>query len=86
MTQTPERIDFLRRRAAFACEYCGVTETDSGGLLTVDHHHPQAHGGADDLDNLIYCCFRCNVNKADYWPATPEHPRLWNPRSKTASI
>ena len=29
------------QRAGGACEYCGVTETDSGGPLTVDHFHPQ---------------------------------------------
>ena len=30
------------RNALGACEYCGVTETDSGGPLTVDHFQPQA--------------------------------------------
>ena len=35
----------VRQRAAFACEYCGVTETDVGGLLTIDHFRPFARGG-----------------------------------------
>ena len=48
----------VRLRANFACEYCGVTETDTGGLLTVDHYQPRAHGGSDDLGNLVYCCHR----------------------------
>lgn len=34
----------VRQRAEGACEYCGVTETDSGGPLTVDHFQPQARG------------------------------------------
>jgi hypothetical protein len=73
----------VRERANFACEYCGVTETDTGGELTVDHFQPRVCGGTDDLDNLLYCCYRCNQYKADYWPAQPEHPALWNPRRET---
>jgi hypothetical protein len=70
----------VRRRANFACEYCGVTETDAGGLLTVDHFLPRARGGTDEAENLLYCCFRCNLHKADYWPTRPGDPVLWNPR------
>ncbi len=33
----------VRRRAGFACEFCGVTEADAGGLLTIDHSGV-AHG------------------------------------------
>jgi hypothetical protein len=71
----------VRQRAGGACEYCGVTETDSGGPLTVDHFQPQARGGSDDLANLLYCCWRCNLYKADYWPAQAGDPGLWNPRT-----
>jgi hypothetical protein len=68
----------VRERASFACEYWGVTEIDAGGELTVDHIQPQVRGGTDDLDNLLYSCFRCNQFKADYWPDTPDarNPRL----------
>jgi 5-methylcytosine-specific restriction endonuclease McrA len=55
----------VRCRGAFACEYCRVREDEAGGLLTVDHHRPSAHGGSDDLENLVYACFRCNTYKAD---------------------
>lgn len=72
----------IRQRANFACEFCGVTETNAGGELTVDHFQPQARGGADHIDNLVYCCVRCNQYKADYWPATPNDPALWNPRQE----
>jgi hypothetical protein len=40
MTVSREDVELVRTRAGFACEYCGVTETDCGGQLTVDHHHP----------------------------------------------
>lgn len=71
----------VRQRAGFACEYCGVTETDTGGELTIDHFQPRAHGGADVLDNLLYCCNRCNQYKLAYWPARPDAPMVWNPRA-----
>jgi 5-methylcytosine-specific restriction endonuclease McrA len=38
----------VRQRAGFVCEYCGVSETDSGGELTIDHIRPQAKAGSDD--------------------------------------
>jgi len=79
MTLPAELREQVRRRANFACQYCGVTETDAGGPLTVDHFRPRAHGGTDDLNNLLYCCHRCNLYKADYWPTRPTDPPLWNP-------
>ena len=70
----------LRERSNFACEFCGVSESDAGGLLTVDHFRPRTQGGTDDLDNLVYCCIRCNQYKQDYWPSNRQQPALWNPR------
>jgi hypothetical protein len=80
MTISPDLWQQVRQRAKFTCEYCGVTETDTGGILTVDHFRPQAGGGTDDFENLIYCCFRCNLYKASYWPLQAGDPLLWNPR------
>ena len=54
--------------------------------LTVDHFHPQARGGSDDYDNLLYCCNRCNQYKADYWAKNPTDPVLWNPREHPAAV
>ena len=62
-----------------------MTETDTGGELTLDHYQPQAKGGTDDLDNLLYCCVRCNQYKVDYWPTRTSEPHLWNPRIESAS-
>jgi hypothetical protein len=82
----PEAIrQQVRQRAGFACEYCGVNESDTGGVLTIDHFQPTTRGGDDSLDNLLYCCPRCNQYKADYWPAGPAEPPLWNPRQTPAS-
>lgn len=30
-------------------------------------HHPIAHGGTKDDENLVYCCPRCNEHKGAYW-------------------
>jgi len=76
----------VRQRAHFACEFCGITETDAGGYLTIDHFQPKSKGGLEDLDNLIYCCIHCNQYKYDYWPSNPDDPQLWNPRQEQASL
>lgn len=52
----------------FRCGYCGVTETESGGELEIDHFHPESRGGKDTLDNLVYACPTCNRFKGSYWP------------------
>lgn len=38
------------------------------------------------MDNLLYCCPRCNQYKADYWPLKPDDPTLWNPRCDLVDI
>lgn len=85
MSIPPGTREQVRQRAGFACEFCGITETDAGAQLTVDHFQPLAKGGSDDLGNLIYCCVRCNQYKHDYWPSGPGEPQLWNPRREPAS-
>lgn len=84
MSIPPERREQVRQRAEFACEYCGVTETDTGGELTIDHIQPQAHSGGDEIENLAYCCSRCNGYKSDYWSQEANASYLWNPRQDTA--
>ncbi len=64
----------------FRCGYCGVSQTDVGSDLTLDHFQPRAQGGDDRFDNLVYCCHPCNEFKHDYWRTEPElrllHPLL----------
>ncbi len=86
MTLAPAIREQVRQRAGFACEFCGVTETDAGGLLTVDHFQPRNKGGDDTLGNLVYCCVCCNLYKAAYWPAGAQEPALWNPRREPAAF
>jgi hypothetical protein len=62
----------VRRAFGFRCGYCRVDETSAGAELTVDHYRPLSAGGADDLENLVYACFRCNLYKGDYWPLPEE--------------
>ncbi|CAN92909.1 hypothetical protein sce2750 [Sorangium cellulosum So ce56] len=62
------------------CAYCGVHEDAVGATLTVDHHRPRAHGGTDDVTNLVYCCARCNEHKGAYWhEQDPPYVRLLHP-------
>jgi hypothetical protein len=70
----------VRQRAGCACEFCSISEMDVGGLLTIDHFHPQSRGGSDSSENLIYACVNCNQYKRDYWPRDGDALRLWNPR------
>lgn len=70
----------VRQRANSRCEYCETSETAGGGQLTIDHFRPRSKGGNDDHDNLVYCCFRCNLFKGDYWPDESSKSSLFNPR------
>lgn len=58
----------MRERFSFSCGYCGVSETEVGGELTVDHFNPISAGGNDDDSNLIYACVRCNQYKGALQP------------------
>ncbi len=62
--------------------YCGVSETSVGGELEIDHFHPQAAGGSDDIANLVYACTACNRFKGDYdtGPDAPDSLRLLHPQ------
>lgn len=52
------------RRDRFRCVLCGRSPaTDLGCVLHVDHVHPRALGGTNDLDNLRTLCEACNVGK-----------------------
>ena len=85
MSLTAEIREKIRQRAKYACEFCGVTEESVGGALTVDHYRPKSKGGSDTLDNLLYCCVRCNQYKQDYWPLDSSDSVIWNPLAEKAS-
>jgi hypothetical protein len=85
MSLTASIREQVRQRAQCACEFCGVTEIDVGGMLTIDHFQPHTKAGSDTLENLVYACIACNQYKQDYWPRTEIAPMLWNPRQESAS-
>jgi hypothetical protein len=85
MTLPASLVAEVQRRAGGTCEYCGVTEVASGGELSVDHYRPTSQGGTDELDNLVYACFRCNLYKAAYW-ADGGELALWNPRVESFAV
>lgn len=49
------------KRDNFTCQYCGATPPDV--ILHIDHIHPVADGGTNDIDNLITACQPCNTGK-----------------------
>jgi hypothetical protein len=85
MTIPLEIRRLVRERAVHCCEFCGVSEVDTGGTLTIDHFQPASKGGSDQLDNLLYSCMPCNLYKQNYWPRKQEDIPLWNPRLEPAS-
>jgi hypothetical protein len=54
------RFDVFKRDG-FMCQYCGAYPPSV--LLHVDHIHPVAEGGGNDIDNLITACQPCNLGK-----------------------
>jgi len=58
----------IREAFGFSCGYCGVSESDIGGQLEIDHYRPVTKGGNDQLNNLVYACVHCNRFKGNYWP------------------
>ena len=51
-------------RDGYTCQYCGLRGKD----LTIDHVIPKWAGGPHTWDNLVACCRRCNLKKADKTP------------------
>lgn len=51
-------------RDQHTCQYCGVRGKD----LTIDHVIPRWMGGPQTWENLVACCRKCNLKKADKIP------------------
>ena len=49
------------KRDGFRCQYCGRSAPQV--ILHVDHIHPVAEGGTNDIMNLITSCADCNLGK-----------------------
>jgi 5-methylcytosine-specific restriction endonuclease McrA len=53
----------IYKRDGYQCVYCG-----SNKVLTIDHVMPRSRGGRNTWTNLVTCCQRCNLRKADLTP------------------
>jgi 5-methylcytosine-specific restriction endonuclease McrA len=51
-------------RDNYTCQYCNAR----GKELTIDHVIPRWVGGTNTWDNMVACCRRCNLKKADKTP------------------
>lgn len=51
------------KRDGFKCTYCGAEAPKA--VLHIDHIHPVAKGGTNDLLNLTTACSDCNGGKSD---------------------
>lgn len=57
-----KRVRFeVFKRDCFQCQYCGASAPTV--VLHVDHIHPVAAGGDNDLVNLVTSCEPCNLGK-----------------------
>ena len=54
------RFEILKRDNS-TCRYCGAKAPDV--VLHVDHVHPVALGGKNELENLVTSCRDCNAGK-----------------------
>jgi 5-methylcytosine-specific restriction endonuclease McrA len=71
------RLPTVRECYAFCCGYCGVSEVDVGGELTVDYFCPVSAGGDDSDGHLVYACVRCNQYKGALHPEMIDVVNEW---------
>lgn len=62
-------------RDGYTCQYCGSTRD-----LTIDHVVPRWMGGPHTWENLITCCRKCNLKKADKTPKQANMKMKTQPR------
>ena len=79
----------VSERAGNLCEYCRLPSDLAFYPHEVDHVVAEKHGGATDIDNLAFACWRCNRHKgSDLTSFDPETQRLsplFNPRTQNTS-
>jgi len=49
------------------CQYCGVRRPRQG--LNLDHVVPRSQGGRTTWENVVCCCYECNLRKGGRTPA-----------------
>jgi hypothetical protein len=83
--QTAVRREVIER-AQNRCEYCLLPTDVAFFPHEVDHVIAEKHGGATNLDNLAFACWRCNRHKGSdltsFDPQTGQLTSLFNPRTQ----
>ena len=73
-------------RAGNRCEYCLFPAEVAFFPHEVDHVIAEKHGGATDIDNLAFACWRCNRHKGSdltsFDPQTGLLSPLFSPRTQ----
>lgn len=73
-------------RAGNRCEYCLLPAEVAFYPHEVDHVMAEKHGGATDINNLAFACWRCNRHKGSdltsFDPQTQRLSLLFNPRTQ----
>lgn len=76
-------------RAENRCEYCLLPAEVAFYPHEVDHVIAEKHGGATDISNLAFACWRCNRHKGtdltSFDPQTQRLNPLFNPRAQVWS-
>jgi hypothetical protein len=77
INNTPKEIlisnyDLLRIKNVYThCPYCGIEMTEdlrykgTSNYKTLEHIIPINKGGSHTVENVIFCCLRCNCSKQD---------------------
>lgn len=68
-------------RDSHTCQYCGYKDD-----LTIDHVIPRSRGGADEWENVITACVRCNIRKGNRTPKEAAMPLNVPPRRPHSSL
>ncbi len=87
MTSIPEKLRRLvRERAGNCCEYCLLSQEDSGFPYHAEHIRSRRHKGETEQNNLCWSCPDCNTFKGtdigSIDDETDQFVRLFNPRSQ----
>ncbi len=84
MAISKELRQIVRGRSGIRCEYCRKPDAISAQPFHVDHIISLKHNGSNELDNLAWACFQCNVCKgtdiAGIDPSSSDVVGLFNPR------
>ena len=88
MTYVPTSLRRLvRDRARERCEYCLFPDAVGFYPHEIDHVVAEKHGGATEVANLAYTCWRCNRHKGtdlgSFDPATHDFSLLYHPRPQS---